>query len=222
MNKIRYNIELAGLSFKKEMIILSALNVAFIGVGIAVVLLLKSPLFIAFVLFFAILIDYLYISRYQLIINSQNNDVGIEFIALLPFFRTYLRNNYSVYQALKELIEFSGPTLQERLSKLIEDMDSDKSVTPFINFASKFSSNNIEQLMISIYQLIDEGNDSPYLVQFESIFSKLRDDYYKTLLEKKEKGLANTTMFPLIGSGLLIVMISFGVIQVIGDMINGL
>lgn len=222
MNKLRESIELAGLSFKKEVIILAILNALFLTCGLLIILLLKKPLYIAFVIFFAVIVDYLCLSRYKTILVNKNADVELEFISLLPFFRTYLKNDFSVYQSLKELVSFSSPILMDRLNKLIEEIDTDKSITPFINFALTFKSNNIEQLMISIYQMIDEGNNSPYLIQFESIFSKLRDDYYKTLLEKKEKGLSNMSMYPLIGSGLLIVMISFGVIQVIGDMINGL
>ena len=70
--------------------------------------------------------------------------------------------------------------------------------------------------------MIDEGNDSPYLIQFESIFSNLRDELYQSIIQKKDKSLANMTMLPLVGSGLLIVMITFGVIQVMGEMISGL
>ena len=80
----------------------------------------------------------------------------------------------------------------------------------------------IEQLMISIYQMIDEGNDSPYLMQFETIFSKLRDELYASIIEKRNKELGNMSLFPLLGSSLLIIMISFGVMEVIGGMISGL
>ena len=221
MNKLRLSIESCGLSFKKEMITIALINLLFIGGIVGVVFYLKKPIFIAFVIFFLIIVDYLYLSRYKTILISKNGDVGQEFISLLPFFRTYLKNNYSVYNALQELIAFSSEPLKERLSKLISDMDKDKSVTPFINFASDFKSNSVEQLMISIYQMIDEGNDSPYLIQFESIFSNLRDELYQSIIQKKDKSLANMTMLPLVGSGLLIVMITFGVIQVMGEMISG-
>ena len=222
MNKLKAKIELAGLSFKKEIIIFIILNISSISISLFAILYFKNPIFLAFALFLLIILDYYYLSRYSSILKINNGEITTEFVSLLPFFRTYLKNHYSIYQALKELVSFSSDRLADRLNKLIGDIDEDKSITPFINFANQFDSSNIEQLMISIYQMIDEGNDSPYLLQFESIFSKLSDNLYLSIIEKRNKELGNLSIFPLIGSSLLIVMISFGVMEVIGGMINGL
>lgn len=222
MNKLKTKIELAGLSFKKELTTFLILNLSVIALGALIFLFFRNPIYLGFVLFILVMLDYFFLSRYSGILKIQNDQLINEFISLLPFFKTYLKNDYSIYQALKELIAFSSDTLQERLKKLIESIDEDKSITPFISFAKTFNSSNIEQLMISIYQMVDEGNDSPYLIQFESIFTKLRNDMYQTILEKRNKDLSNMTIFPLVGSALLIVMISFGVMEVIGGMISGL
>ena len=222
MNKLKTKIELAGLSFKKELTTFLILNLSIIALGVLIFLFFRNPIYLGFVLFILVMLDYFFLSRYSGILKIQNDQLINEFISLLPFFKTYLKNDYSIYQALKELIAFSSDTLQERLKKLIESIDEDKSITPFISYAKTFNSSNIEQLMISIYQMIDEGNDSPYLIQFESIFTKLRNDMYQSILEKRNKDLSNMTIFPLVGSALLIVMISFGVMEVIGGMISGL
>ena len=222
MNRLKTKIELAGLSFKKELTTFLILNLSIIVLGVLIFLFFRNPIYLGFVIFILVMLDYFFLSRYSGILKIQNDQLINEFISLLPFFKTYLKNDYSIYQALKELISFSSDTLAERFKKLIESIDEDKSITPFISFAKTFNSSNIEQLMISIYQMIDEGNDSPYLIQFESIFSKLRDDMYQTIIEKRNKDLGNMSIFPLVGSSLLIVMISFGVMEVIGGMINGL
>ena len=56
--------------------------------------------------------------------------------------------------------------------------------------------------------MIDEGNESAHFLQFEVVFSKLIDDEYRNELMKKTNSLGSMTSFPLIGSGLLIVMIT--------------
>lgn len=222
MNKLKANIELAGLSFKKEITIFLLLDLCIIALGVVVFIFFKSPIYLGFILFILVMLDYFYLSRYSGILKLQNDQLINEFISLLPFFKTYLKNTYSIYQAFKELIPFASDQLKERLEKLIENIDEDKSVTPFISFAKTFNSSNIEQLMISIYQMIDEGNDSPYLIQFENTFTKLRNEMYESIIEKRNKDLGNMSVFPLVGSALLIVMISFGVMEVIGGMISGL
>lgn len=222
MNKLKLKIELAGLSFKKELITFLLMNIAILLIGVLTIIFIKNPLFIALAIFILVILDYFYLSRYSSILKINNDQICNEFVSLLPFFRTYLKNRFSVYQALKELISFAGDKLSERLTKLIDDIDNDKTITPFINFSKTFENSSIEQLMISIYQMIDEGNDSPYLMQFETIFSKLRDELYASIIEKRNKELGNMSLFPLLGSSLLIIMISFGVMEVIGGMISGL
>ena len=219
---LKTKIELAGLSFKKEMTTFLILNVGILALGVVVFIFFRNPIYIGFVLFLLVMLDYFFLSRYSGLLKLQNDQLINEFVSLLPFFKTYLRNNYSIYQSLKELTTFASDQLKERMDKLIENIDVDKSITPFISFAKTFNSTSIEQLMISIYQMIDEGNDSPYLLQFETIFLKLRNDMYDSIIEKRGKDLTNMTIFPLVGSALLIVMISFGVMEVIGGMISGL
>lgn len=141
---------------------------------------------------------------------------------MLSFFKTYIKNDYSVYQCFVEISNFTSGLLLERINKLIEEIDNDKSITPFINFSNHFHSMQIEQLMICLYQMVDEGTNLAYLQQFELLFAKLREESLKDELDHKYKSLSSATIFPLIGSALLIVMITFGIIEVIGESLNGL
>ena len=70
--------------------------------------------------------------------------------------------------------------------------------------------------------MVDEGTNLAYLQQFELLFAKLREESLKDELDHKYKSLSSATIFPLIGSALLIVMITFGIIEVIGESLNGL
>ena len=222
MSKLKRNIEKVGLSFKKEIICLIILNLVFVLLGVVIFLFCKQPIVIAFVLIFDIGVNYIYLSRYKKIEKDIENYIHDEFISLLPFFKVYISNGFTIYSTFEELISFSSQKLGERFKNLLNDVDQNKTIKPYLDFASNFKDKEIEQLLICIFQMVDDGNNEKYLNQFEIIFSKLRDEQYKNNLDNKSNSLSSLSIFPLIGSGLQIVMITFGVLSTIGDMINGI
>ncbi len=222
MKKIKNRIINLGLSYRKEITLLMLINVVIIAIGFTVVLFTKKYIAIVFVAVGILLFNYLYLSRYQSLESARKEDNLRDLMNIITFFKVYLKNGLNVYASLKEVSDFANPYLHEKLLFLLHQIDEDKTVQPFINFAHNFDELIIEQLFISIYQMVDEGNDSSYLRQFELIFNKLSNEIYNNEFLKKEKKLTTTTMFPLVGSGLLIVMITIGVVQVIGEMLYGL
>ena len=222
MVKLKEKIEKIGLVYKNEIIKLIVFNFVLIAITIASYIFLKNMIVLAFALVFLVLFNYLFLTRYKSIEQKKESDITNEFISLLPFFKTYLENNFNVYASLNELINFSSDALAFRLTRLIDSINEDKSIKPFINFSKLFHSNQIEQFMICIYQMVDDGNSTRYITQFENTFNNLRNSLYQSKLEKKEKSLSSMTLFPLLGSSLLIVMITFGIISIIGEMINGI
>lgn len=221
MSKLKDIIESVGLDYKKQICTFIILNIILLCGGFAGYFFLKNVIILAFFILFTVVIDFLYLSRYKTIRKNLDKDELNEFVSLLSFFKVYITNDYTVYQSIKELCNFTTGPLLEKLQTLICEIDCDKTVEPFVKFSQSFHSLQIEQLMICIYQMIDEGNNFQYLTQFEMLFSKLRDDMLKTELRMKESSLTNMTVFPLIGSAVLIVMITFGVVAVIGVSING-
>ena len=221
LKKLKNRIEAIGLSFKSQLIIFIILNVFIIAFGVLFYLFIRNVVVIAFFLVMIVGLDYVYLTRYKAIEKDNEEALLREWIGLVSFFKVYLKNNYNIYSSLKEISTFASSKLLDRLERLIDRIDNDKSVVPFIEFSREFKSLQIEQLMISLYQMIDEGNDSIRLQQFEIQLNKLRDETYQDELSLKERSLNSMTIFPLIGSGMIIVMITFGVISVIGDMVNG-
>lgn len=222
IKKTKERIINLGLNLRKEITLLIILNVSILLIGITLVILLKNLLLLIAIFFVLLVTNYLYISRYQSLENTQKENNLKDLTNIITFFKVYLENGFNVYTSLKEVSEFANPFLHEKLFYLLHQIDEDKSVQPFINFAKNFDELIIEQLFISIYQMVDEGNNSSYLRQFELIFNKLSSEIYNNEFLKKEKRLSSITMFPLIGSGLLIIMITIGVVQVIGEMLYGL
>lgn len=221
MNKLKARIESVGLSFKREIILLAVFNISLLIGGILFYVFSKNAIAIAFTIFALALLNYFYLSRYKSIELRREDETRNEFISLLSFFKTFIKNDFSVYQCFKEITNFTSGILLERINKLIEEIDKDKSIAPFMSFAKQFHSMQIEQLMLCLYQMVDEGTSLAYLSQFELLFSKLRDESIKSELDNKYKSLSTTTIFPLIGSAMLIVMITFGIVEVIGDALNG-
>ena len=220
--KLKERVNNLHISFNKEIVRFVIITIVLVvGFVVATIISKIYPLLIVMMMVL-IVFAYLYFSRYKTLEKKNKRDDLLEFVNLFTFFRIYLKNGYGVYSALKEIATFANPSLKENLITLINEIDNDKSITPFINFAHKFDELLIEEMMVSIYQMIDDGSSSNYLVQFELIFDKFSETLHKEQIELKDHHLANLTATSLIGSAYLIILITVGVITLIGEMLNGL
>jgi len=166
--------------------------------------------------------NFIFFYRYKSIEEKRNSENLKDFVELFNFFRIYIHNGFSVYSSLKEIKNFANPGLCEKLETLINEIDHDKTVTPYVRFAKGFKELIIEEMMISIYQMVDDGNNSNYLTQFELIFDKFSSLTHEKELINKEKRLSSTSYGPLVGSGVLIILITVGILTIIGGMVNGI
>ena len=222
MSKLKERMSALHISFNKEIVRFVIISVA-ITIAFLVAILLSKIYYLAIVyLMFILIFSYFYFSRYKSMEKKQKNDDLIEFVNLFTFFRIYLKNGFGVYSSLKEISSFANQSLKGKLEKLLKDIDEDKTVVPFVNFAHHFEELIVEEMMISIYQMIDDGSESNYLIQFELIFDKFSELLHSKQLNNKDKSLANLTMTSLVGSAYLIIMITIGVVTLIGEMLNGL
>ncbi len=222
MSKLKERMSALHISFNKE-IVRFVIIAVIITVAFLVAILLSKIYYLAIAYLMLMLIfSYFYFSRYKSMEKKQKNDDLIEFVNLFTFFRIYLKNGFGVYSSLKEISSFANQSLKGKLEKLLKDIDEDKTVVPFVNFAHHFEELIVEEMMISIYQMIDDGSESNYLIQFELIFDKFSELLHSKQLNNKDKSLANLTMTSLVGSAYLIIMITIGVVTLIGEMLNGL
>ncbi len=220
MKKLKIRINNLGLSFKKEINTAILINVVLLLASGIAFYFLKNLIFLISGLLLILLFNVLYFSRYSKMEKSLAEEAKQEFVSLFTFFKIYLHNGYSVYTALKEIQAFSNKELSMYLSELIREMDQDKTINPFIRFGRKFDDLIIEEMMISIYQMIDDGSNPTHLSQFDQIFSKISDLAYEKEINKKRNALSSMSTFPLVGSGILIIMVTFGIITVMEEMVN--
>ena len=222
IKKLKEQMLKLGLNPKKECLILLTVNLVLLSSSVAVFFIFNQLLYSIILLGVDCIFDVLFLTRYSRKIESKNIENLQDFATLFGYFRIFIHNGYSVYSALKELIVFANENLKVLLLKLLTDIDNDKTVQPFIDFARNFNEIIVEEMMISIYQLIDDGETSDYLMQFELIFDKFSDLLYQRYLRGKDSKLGTLGSAPLIGSCFLIIVLTIGIISVTGELINGI
>ena len=222
MSKLKERLSKLHISFNKEIVRYVIIVVLFAVTFVVVSLITKMYWLLIALGMLIVVFSYFYFSRYKSLENKQKDADLLEFVNLFTFFKIYLKNGFGVYTSLKEMANFANSSLKEKIEKLIRDIDEDKSITPFINFARNFDELIVEEMMITIYQMIDDGADSNYLIQFELIFDKFSELLHQGKLNSKDKTLGSLTATSLIGSAYLIIMITVGVMTLLGDMLNGL
>lgn len=204
----------------KEYVLIAVINIAILASAIILTIFLKQ-IMVAFVGLIALVIsNYLiinsYIEKKKAILDEREH----EFIAIISYFQFFITNSYNVYQAFQSLIAYASPWMEEQIQSLIIEIDNDKSVKPFINFANKFKNNVASNVMMSIYQMVDEGENGLHMYQFSSLFQELSKSQQMDLIDAKERSMGSISSFPLIGAGAITVLLTFGIISVMGDMIN--
>ena len=219
-NSFKDTIEFVGLSYKKEILKIVLINVASLG-GIAILYFVFDYLIYVIVAAIALMaIDYLLLSRYKdkknLILKARED----ELIAIISYFEIYLQNKNNVCQSFNLLIPFCSSWMKDKIETFLKEIDKDKTVQPFINFANNFKHLASHSLMLSIYQMVEQGESFEQLTQFNVIYDELAKNRNKELIEQKERSLANMSTFPLAGAGLITVTLTISILSLLGDLIN--
>ncbi|HNX16523.1 MAG TPA: hypothetical protein PKO28_04105 [Bacilli bacterium] len=219
-NKWKKLIEGLGYSFKKEIFKIAFINLVTIASLLLLNIFVKEIVLLVLSILSTLLINYLLFSFYNGKKEQMEKMHGEELIALLSYLRTFIDNHNNIYQSFQKLVDFASPWMKEKIGEFLLDVDSDKSVKPFIDFAANFSSSISKNLMLSIYQMIDQGENSSQLSQFTFLFQNISNNYNSELRSKKQKSLGQMAVYPLVGAGAIVLVLSFSIISVVGDMVN--
>ncbi len=219
-NNLKETIEFVGLSYTKEMLKIIVLNLLVLGSVTLIYFLLNNVVLSIFILIALIVIDYFLLSRFndkkKALLKSREN----ELIAIISYFEVYVQNKNNVYQSFNMLIPYCSPWMKDKIEVLLKEIDGDKSVQPFVNFASNFHQLSTHSLMLSIYQMVDQGENTHQLKQFDVIFTELARNRNREMMEQKSNSLANMSTFPLIGAGLITITLTMSILSILGDLIN--
>ncbi|MBO7573475.1 MAG: hypothetical protein J6T25_01610 [Bacilli bacterium] len=219
-NKIKDTIEFIGLSYKKEMTKVVLISALLLMVTLVLFLVTKNLIVPIIIGIGDLVLTYFLLSRYNdkkksLLKNREN-----ELISLISYFDVYIRNNNNVYQSFNLLIPYCSNWMKEKIEDLLTEIDKDKSVQPFVNFADQFTSISIHSLMLSIYQMVDQGENSEQLTHFNLLFDEISKTRNREMIEQKQKSLSNMSTFPLAGAGLITISLTISILSILGDLVN--
>ena len=219
-NSFKDRIISLGLSYQKEILILIIINILVLGIGAGAYLYFSH--WLTFLVMGIVLIgaNFLYLSRYGSLEKQREKDHVDELISLLSYLEIFISNGNNVYTSFKMLIPYCSTFMEDAINSLLNQIDADKSVGPFITFAAKFHNRVIESLMLSIYQMVDNGENSGQFSEFNILFSNIAKEHEADLIEEKKRKLNSLDSWPLIGSGAITIVLAIAILNIIGDYIN--
>ena len=154
--------------------------------------------------------------------SEEEEKLESEFIDFFSYFSIYVQDGFNVYKALEASLPYSKGELKARLQGLLSQIDQDKSLTPYLCFASKFSSIEIREVMLAIYQMVDQGPSGVYLQQFLRLFSNLADQKRDRAQNRYLEKLDTLDFLPLLGGGISMLTLMVALLEIMGGMLNGL
>lgn len=219
MLKLKEKMLLTNKDPKKEILNNVLINVVILLVSITTYLLTKN--FMYFIYFGAtlILFNFYYFSRYGRSLGKNNEVLVDDFIDTFTYFRIYVSNNRNVYMSLKEISNYSSPFIKGKLNELLNDIDEDKSLKPFLKFASYFHNRKVEEVMIAIYEMIDEGSNENYINQFIQTFMAFKLRVNKKREDKRNSNINLSITLSIVGVGILMILIMLGIISILGEIV---
>lgn len=154
--------------------------------------------------------------------SEEEERLENEFIDFFSYFSIYVQDGFNVYNAMESALPYSKGELKMRLEDLLRQIDQDKSLTPYLCFASKFASLEIREVMLAIYQMVDQGACGVYLQQFLRLFSKLSDQKRERAQNRYLEKLDTLDFLPLLGGGISMLTLMVALLEIMGGMLNGL
>ena len=136
---LKERVTVLGLSYTKEMSILFLIIFVIAGAAISAILFLKELYIGIIALAIGVVAVYVYLSRYSSLEQKQQRDNVDQLIALLSYFEIFISNGHNVYTSFQMLLPYAETYLSDAISTMLYAIDTDKTVGPYITFASKFN-----------------------------------------------------------------------------------
>lgn len=218
-NKVKNYLNDIGLDYKKEVTKIVISNLVVLVAGAVVYFFIRHWIAIMVTLIVCGILTYIFISSYTSKKRAINDSHEKEFVSVISYFQIFLNNNFNVYKCLEKIVPYCSDWMSEQISTLLKRIDDDKTVQPFVEFAKNFKLSIANNVMLLIYQMIDEGSSKNHMMQFTILFEQINKNQQKNLIDSKDKSLSNLTVFPLIGSGAITILVILGVLVVLQEML---
>ncbi len=217
--KLKDKLLQAGIQPKKAAIYLAVADLFVVGFAVLSYFVLKTSVLICGGMVSLIpLIDYFALGKMTQSNSKNNIALETEFVRVFSYLNIYLHNGLPVYTGLNNIVEFSSKEMKNRLRKLLKEIDEDKTVAPYVNFASDFPSLLVKEVMVSLYLIAEQGGAEVYMPQFEKTFDQLALEKRNFDKEKRIEKLNTLCFLPLVGSGTSMLMIVAGIVVLMRSM----
>ena len=220
MSKISKDMEFLGLTPWKEYLFLFLCEGLFASMGVGLYLWKGVSFLLALPGLLAVAYAFLFFSRYSSMRKKALEERVDEFVQLFTYFGIYVNDGFTVYGALEKIQDYASPFLKKALEKLLEDIDEDKTIKPYMDFSANFEDLSIKEVLLAVYQMVDEGASGVYITQFQHLFGKLSDARHGLEIEKKLDRLDTLSFLPLAGTGLAMLALTLCVLEIMGDYLN--
>lgn len=131
--------------------------------------------------------------KYQYYVTKKNKKKLIDlkrrmFPNLVKKLLILLRTN-NIYVSLNKLLEFTDEPIKKHLLQLIKEIDNDKSINPYINFANNMEFIEAYQVMIMLYTFSEKTKSKNHLVNLENMIFQLYNNEILDIIESKKRML---------------------------------
>lgn len=143
-----------------------------------------------YICIFSIIIGLFYYKlQYYLTKNKRIKIVIIKkrmFPSLVKKLLILLRTN-NIYVSLNKLVDFTDEPIRKYLIELIEEINKDKSVQPYVNFANKMEFMEAYQVMIMLYTFSEKAMKKEHLSSLEDMIFQLYNNEIDDVVESKKR-----------------------------------
>lgn len=209
------------LNYKTEIVKIVVLPIICLLIGFICFLIFKKIFYLLCFTCLSLVLIFLTLNSYKEKERKIISDHDEEFVHFFTYFQIYMSNGFNVYCSLEFAKKDCSSWMEEKISILLKEIDEDKSVQPFVNFANNFNNLAYESVVLTIYQIIDDGSSMLYFNKFNSLFEKINKEHEMKMLDRKKRTVDTLNSFPIIGASLITVLLLFGILGMIGDLING-
>ena len=219
-NKLKKQIEYCGLSYKSEIRKIVLINAVICILGFICYLFTRNLSLIISIGVLGLVFDYLIISNYSTKVKLLDEERENEFVTIISYFEIFISNKNNVYQSFSKTIPYCSDWMKDVMSNFLKDIDNDKTIQPFVNFANNFKIKIATNIMLSIFTMVDQGESFEQINQFQMLFEQLQKSKRIENLEKKQRSLSILASLPLVGAAGMTLTLTISVISIIGDLIN--
>ena len=219
-NKLKKQIEYCGLNYSSEIRKIILLNIISLIAALITYFFTKNISLIISFSALVLVINYQIVSNYSAKVKLLDEERENEFVTIISYFEIFISNKNNVYQSFSKTIPYCSDWMKDVMSNFLKDIDGDKTIQPFINFANNFKIKIVTNIMLSIYTMVDQGESFEQINQFQILFEQLQKSKRIENLEKKQRSLSILASLPLVGAAGMTIALTISVIQIIGDLVN--